>query len=100
MQNFDYSSSFIDVAFSKDYQLRWFVDLIYGFTLIPERLLGIIQRQSCIITEYIIILMTFDTVRLSLWLQHVAPFIIARLTHLTGWSPPQTIRTDTCLIYL
>ncbi len=57
MQNFHYPVHSLDVAFSKDYQLRWFVDLIYGFTsLIPERLLGITPPETIMYynSEYII----------------------------------------------
>lgn len=57
MQNFHYPVYSLDVAFSKDYQLRWFVDLIYGFTsLIPSRLFGIKKIPESILyynTKYI-----------------------------------------------
>lgn len=47
IQNFQFPIYSLDVAFSKNYELRWFVDLIYGFTsLIPDRFLGTEQPES------------------------------------------------------
>jgi hypothetical protein len=41
MANFFYTVFSLDTAFGADYELRWFLDLIYGFlSLIPDRLLG------------------------------------------------------------
>ncbi|PSB04856.1 hypothetical protein [Merismopedia glauca] len=41
MANFYYPIISLDVAFGKDYELRWFSDLYYGFiSIIPDRLLG------------------------------------------------------------
>lgn len=41
MSNFYYTVFSLDTAFNKDYDIRWFVDIIYGIvTLIPDRLLG------------------------------------------------------------
>jgi len=51
MQNFQFPVYSLDVAFSKDYQLRWFVDFVYGLaSLIPERLLGTASLKT--IMEY------------------------------------------------
>ncbi|MEG4320538.1 MULTISPECIES: hypothetical protein [unclassified Microcoleus] len=41
MDNFFFTVFSLDTAFGADYEIRWFVDLIYGFlSLVPDRLLG------------------------------------------------------------
>jgi hypothetical protein len=41
MGNFFFTVFSLDTAFGADYELRWFIDLIYGFvSLVPDRLLG------------------------------------------------------------
>lgn len=57
MGNFHYPVYSLDVALSKNYQLRWFVDLLYGFiSLLPDRLLGTPAPESILYfnTRYII----------------------------------------------
>lgn len=41
MSNFYYTVFSLDTAFNKEYDIRWFIDIVYGiFTLVPDRLLG------------------------------------------------------------
>lgn len=41
MDNFFFTVFSLDTAFGADYEIRWFVDLIYGFlSILPDRLLG------------------------------------------------------------
>ena len=57
MHNFHYPVHSLDVAFSKEYEFRWFIDFIYGFfSLIPERLFGAETPESIMYynTRYII----------------------------------------------
>lgn len=49
MHNFQYPVFSLDVAFTQRYQLRWFIDFIYGLaSLIPDRLLGTAPAESII----------------------------------------------------
>lgn len=57
MDNFFYTVFSLDTAFNADYEIRWFVDFIYGFlSLIPDRLLGMESPESILAdnTRYII----------------------------------------------
>ena len=56
MANFYYPVYSLDVAFGKNYQLRWFVDFIYGFiSLLPDHWFGTEQIKSIFYynTQYI-----------------------------------------------
>lgn len=57
IHNFQHTVFSLDVAFSANYQPRWFVDFIYAFnSLIPDRFLGTEEVQTIVAynTEYIV----------------------------------------------
>jgi hypothetical protein len=56
MNNFFFTVFSLDTAFGADYELRWFIDLLYGFiSLVPDRLLGTESPESILAynTRYI-----------------------------------------------
>lgn len=61
MDNFFYAVFSLDTAFGADYEIRWFVDLIYGFiSLVPDRLLGTESPDTILAYNTIYITGAFD----------------------------------------
>ncbi|PPS39828.1 O-antigen polymerase [Chroococcidiopsis sp. TS-821] len=57
MYNFQFPVHSLEVALHRDYELRWFVDILYAFaSLIPQRLLGVVPPETIMYynTQYII----------------------------------------------
>lgn len=47
MYNFQFPVHSLEVALYRDYELRWFVDILYAFaSLIPQRLLGVVPPET------------------------------------------------------
>lgn len=57
MYNFQFPIHSLEVALYRDYELRWFIDIVYAFaSLIPQRLLGVVPPETIMSynTRYII----------------------------------------------
>ncbi|AFZ05796.1 hypothetical protein Osc7112_1253 [Oscillatoria nigro-viridis PCC 7112] len=61
MSNFYYTVFSLDTAFSKSYDLRWFIDILYGIlSLVPDRLLGSESPETVLYYNTVFIVGSFD----------------------------------------
>jgi oligosaccharide repeat unit polymerase len=61
ISNFYYTVFSLDTAFSKSYDFRWFIDILYGIlTLVPDRLLGSESPETVLYYNTVFIVGSFD----------------------------------------